>query len=467
MIVLFTLLFHFVFLVVKLFAGVLGVSFVWRAIVWCFKLGKNRVAVVVLGDIGRSPRMQYHALSLASHNFDVNLVGFAGSTPHSSIMNCEKIQLAHVREIVVSNSRSRVLAYAEKFVLQAYYLCAVLFNVGPTEYILIQNPPCIPGLFVCLLFSMLNGSKLIIDWHNYGYSILALKLGRDHLLVRAAKIYEEVLGQLSSANMCVTKAMCDDLYKNWKVSASVMHDRPGPLFKPISLKEKHELFEKLAQEYPQFQSSDELSNNKITFINENDEVERRKNCPVILISSTSWTEDEDFQILIDALDEFDAENSKKVSNKLPDVLCVVTGKGPRKAYYKRIIETKNWNHVEIVTPWLEADDYPKMLASSDYGVSLHASSSGLDLPMKVVDMFGSQLPVLALDFNCLHELVRHGENGYVFRNSNQLKQQICDLLIDMTEGKSTKANKFRLEVDKFRCRSWVKAWDEIVQPCFK
>ena len=28
--------------------------------------------VVVLGDIGRSPRMQYHCLSLASENVDVD-----------------------------------------------------------------------------------------------------------------------------------------------------------------------------------------------------------------------------------------------------------------------------------------------------------------------------------------------------------------------------------------------------------
>ena len=38
-----------------------------------------RVAVLVLGDVGRSPRMQYHALSLAAHDdVQVVLVGYTG-----------------------------------------------------------------------------------------------------------------------------------------------------------------------------------------------------------------------------------------------------------------------------------------------------------------------------------------------------------------------------------------------------
>jgi beta-1,4-mannosyltransferase len=36
------------------------------------------VQVVVLGDIGRSPRMQYHAISIAKHGGRVYLIGYKG-----------------------------------------------------------------------------------------------------------------------------------------------------------------------------------------------------------------------------------------------------------------------------------------------------------------------------------------------------------------------------------------------------
>lgn len=46
-----------------------------------WKPGKT-VHVVVLGDIGRSPRMQYHALSIAKHGGRVYLIGYQGTSPH-------------------------------------------------------------------------------------------------------------------------------------------------------------------------------------------------------------------------------------------------------------------------------------------------------------------------------------------------------------------------------------------------
>lgn len=47
---------------------------------------ERRVCVLVLGDVGRSPRMQYHSLSLCRHGYTVTLVGYLGK--NQCIMNC-------------------------------------------------------------------------------------------------------------------------------------------------------------------------------------------------------------------------------------------------------------------------------------------------------------------------------------------------------------------------------------------
>ena len=40
------------------------------------------------------------------------------------------------------------------------------------------------------------------------------------------------------------------------------------------------------------------------------------------------------------------------------------------------ISDLNLKKIKVLTPWLEAEDYPLLLASADIGVSLHSSSSG-------------------------------------------------------------------------------------------
>lgn len=185
----------------------------------------------------------------------------------------------------------------------------------------------------------------------------------------------------------------------------MLYDRPPEHFRSISMQEKHNLFMKLSKTYPAFlpRNSDDF---KASGVQESTcftqkltsgSIVAKPNRPGLVISSTSWTPDEDFEILLTALDRFEARVSQSGS-QLPDLFCVITGKGPlKKDYEKRIVE-RNWKHIQVVMPWLEAEDYPRILAASDLGVCLHYSSSGLDLPMKVVDMFGCGLPVCAINF---------------------------------------------------------------------
>lgn len=132
----------------------------------------------------------------------------------------------------------------------------------------------------------------------------------------------------------------------------------------------------------------------------------RPDRPAILVSSTSWTPDEDFSILLEALGMYEARareifpRGKEGGSSLPKLLAIVTGKGPMKKQYMEEVGKmqESWKWVRCISLWLEAEDYPVLLGSADLGVSLHSSSSGLDLPMKVVDMFGCGLPVCALRF---------------------------------------------------------------------
>ncbi|KAL7720616.1 Chitobiosyldiphosphodolichol beta-mannosyltransferase [Entamoeba marina] len=80
----------------------------------------------------------------------------------------------------------------------------------------------------------------------------------------------------------------------------------------------------------------------------------------------------------------------------------------------------------VIPVWLEHEDYPKLLAACQFGISLHQSSSKLDLPMKVLDMFGCALPVLARGYPTIRdELVEENKVGFCFDTAEELN----DLLV--------------------------------------
>lgn len=390
--------------------------------------------------------MQYHALSLADQSgYDVDVVAYGGSAPLAKISSHPSITVHTLRPVLGAVDRaklSRVLVPLFLLLKAALQVWQVLWAVGATiprpEVVVFQNPPGTPGMGVAGVACWLRGSKMVVDWHNYGYTILSLGLGERSLAVRAARILERWCGKMGHAHLCVTEAMARDLAENWGIAgAVVLHDRPPQHFKAVSTDERHAAFLRLHEELvdgfdgedwvtEQFAGRPMGGDTVVTRVHESPErvVEREDRCAVV-VSSTSWTADEDFSLLLDAAVLYD---SWVAARHLPRLLVLVTGKGPQKAEYETKMKALGLKHVAFRTLWLAMDDYPVVVGSADLGVCLHASSSGLDLPMKVVDMLGAGIPVAAVRYACIGELVHEGVTGRTFADARELANLLGELL---------------------------------------
>jgi beta-1,4-mannosyltransferase len=87
----------------------------------------------------------------------------------------------------------------------------------------------------------------------------------------------------------------------------------------------------------------------------------------LLVSSTSWTADEDFGLLLEALEIYDRVARADGGEKgLPRILVMITGKGPLKGMYMDKIQRLQcaWDFVRCTSAWLDAADYPLLLGCS-------------------------------------------------------------------------------------------------------
>ena len=438
---------------------------------------QQHIAVVVLGDVGRSPRMQYHAVSLAdrARTRRVTLIGYAGERCVPAVETHPKIAQQLMQPVEARWLRRAVPfpVYAALKVLLLFWRLALELawrTPGPLDAVLVQTPPALPTLIVAWLVCRARGAELVVDWHNLGYTVLAFALGKPndsrHPAVRAPRAAETWLARRADAHFCVTHAMAAFLRAEMAIGARVtpLHDRPPRFFTRTGVEAQHDLFVRLSDElaWPfalPDAPRDALSATALTVRRQRGGrtvVEPREGRPALVVSSTSWSADEDFSVLLDALVAYDSIVDA------PALLCVVTGKGPQKAMYLERIRALTFARVAIRTVWLEPGDYPVLLGCADLGVCLHTSPSGLDLPMKVLDMFGCGVPVCALGFGCIGELVRDRENGRTFASAAELADQLVALL----SGFPRAAELASLRRGVGEMARWEENWTALAAPVF-
>lgn len=107
-----------------------------------------------------------------------------------------------------------------------------------------------------------------------------------------------------------------------------------------------------------------------------------------------------------------------------------------------------------------------MVAAADLGVCMHLSSSNLDLPMKVVDMFSSRLPCFAYNYPTIGELVisnlSDNPNGALFKTSEDLHKLLVNHFKNGLELSLAVLDSYRQNLKGFVKESWEDHWTNVM-----
>jgi beta-1,4-mannosyltransferase len=272
-------------------------------------------------------------------------------------------------------------------------LFRVLLREKPRA-ILVQNPPSFPTLTAAALAAKWTGAGVTVDWHNYGFSLLGLRLGATHWLVRLARWYEFRAGRSAVSHLCVSRAMRENLMRDAGIRAEVLYDRPVGDARAAPGAERIE------------------------------RAGTTRSRGFVAVCPAGWTADEDMELLLDALESMPP---------MPDqsITVYATGEGVKRKELGPRLGALRLKGILADTGYLPEAEYWDLVRRADLGLSLHRSSSGLDLAMKVVDLFSAGVPVCALDYGgSIREQIEDGVTGFLFHTAQELAALLTRLASD-------------------------------------
>ncbi len=385
--------------------------------------------------------MQYHAASLAGAGSDVDLIGLEGADVIPAVRSIPRITVHRLADRSFAGRskggvRRFVYSSLARGIGQAWQLFRVLMRIPKPDVMLVQNPPAFPTLFVSWLVARVRGARLVIDWHNLSHTIAAVKLGEHHRAVKAIARSERRWAKRASAHLTVSNALADWLGRQYKVKAAVVYDRPGAAFSRTTADAAKALWEKLAK--------DHLLGARVPLVV----------CP------TSWSPDEDFDLLLEALER----TERQLRLRSASLAVILTGRGPLRESFASRAARRGFTAVTLRTIWLDPADYPTLVGMADLGLCLHQSSSGLDLPMKLADLYGAGVPAAVYDYApVLGEVMTAGQHGVTFRDPGDLAN-ILITVATRSVAADTPLGRSRTWLAGRSPERWDPHWEAVARP---
>jgi beta-1,4-mannosyltransferase len=367
----------------------------------------KRVLVLVQGELAQSPRMLNHARALCEEGAEVILVGYALVPLAENIASAPGISVRRISEAGAErlDSVPRIFylpVAAARTAHASLRLAWLLTTMGRFEVAITQNPPALPALPLALVASRARGARVIVDWHSRTAAMLGLRLGPGHAVVRLVSRLEGWLARRASSHLAVSHAMQSDLRERFGIDATVLHDRPRVKLTALNAEQRVAVMRRALAARRAASAPDDA---------------------FVLVSPTSFSADEDMDMLLDALGLVQRRSGAR------PILLFATGYGPLRRKFETRARKIATSKLRIVTGWLPEPLYRDLLRAADLGISMHRSASGVDLPMKVVDMIEAGLPAAVFDYGpCLSELVPSVLKSFMFTDAESLAARLGELL---------------------------------------
>jgi beta-1,4-mannosyltransferase len=367
----------------------------------------KRVLVLVQGELAQSPRMLNHARAVCEEGAEVILVGYALVPLPDDIASAPGITVRRISEVGAErlDSVPRIFylpVAAARTAHASLRLAWRLARTGPFAVAIVQNPPALPALPLALIAARARGARIIVDWHSRTAAMLGLRLGQRHPVVRLVSRLEGWLARRASDHFAVSEAMREDLRGRFGVDASVLHDRPRIKHATLNAEQRIAVVRRVLAARRVASAPDDA---------------------FVLVSPTSFSADEDMDMLLDVLG--------LLARRAParSIILFATGYGPLRPKFEARARKIATSKLRIVTGWLPEPLYRDLLRAADLGISMHRSASGVDLPMKVVDMIEAGLPAAVFDYGpCLSELVPPMLKPFMFTDTESLAARLGELL---------------------------------------
>ena len=188
--------------------------------------------------------------------------------------------------------------------------------------------------------------------------------------------------------------------------------------------------------------------------------------PPIVVCPTSWTPDEDFDLLLEALERAERQLTRdRAETGAPALAVFLTGRGALRDAFEARAARRNFKAIAVKTVWLEPSDYPTLVGMADLGLCLHQSSSGLDLPMKLADLRGAGVPAAVYDYApVLSEVMSSGQGGVTFRDPGELANVLVAIASGSAASPDSPLGRSRAWLLQHPPERWSAHWDQAARP---